>query len=204
MNQHTDQSSRRLVRVAVVAAVLAAAALAPATSAAPLVREHYSGTDSWEDDGCGFTIHGEATFEGVFMLKQPLTDGAPPYLFDNYSVIVTLMVNGRTVTITNQALYKDLRITHVDGTVYQFVSIESGQPFVAVGDDGTVLFHYRGLSARGSWSTRSETPTWTTTCSSMAASRCYWTRDGIRCSTPTSALRWRRISSASCRLQRRC
>ena len=149
MNQHTDQSSRRLVRVAVVAAVLAAAALAPATSAAPLVREHYSGTDSWEDDGCGFTIHGEATFEGVFMLKQPRTDGAPPYLFDNYSVIVTLTANGRTVTITNQALYKDLRITHVDGTVYQFVSIESGQPFVGVGDDGTVLFHDRGLLKTG-------------------------------------------------------
>jgi hypothetical protein len=149
MNQHTEHSSRRLVRVAVVAAILAAAALAPATSAAPLERGHYSGTDSWDDDGCGFPIHGEATFEGVFMLKQPRTDGAPPYLFDNYNVVVTLTANGRTITIRNQGLYKDLRITHVDGTVYQFVSIEAGQPFVAIGDDSTVLFHDRGLVKTG-------------------------------------------------------
>jgi hypothetical protein len=79
------------------------------------------------------------------MLKQPRSDGAPPYLFDNYEVHEVLTANGRTLTIDHQGLYKDLRITHVEGTVYEFVAIEAGRPFVARAEDGTVLFHDRGL-----------------------------------------------------------
>ena len=50
----------------------------------PLQREHYSGSNSFNISGCGFVIHDAVTFEGVFMLKAPRADGAPPYLFDNY------------------------------------------------------------------------------------------------------------------------
>ena len=61
-----------------------ALALPVAAQAAPLEREHYSGTDSFDFDDCGFTVHEEVTFEGTFMLKAPRAQGAPPYLFDNY------------------------------------------------------------------------------------------------------------------------
>ena len=44
---------------------------------------------------------------------------------------VTNVANDRTVTITNQGLYKDLQIAHVEGTVYRFAAIETGRPFVA-------------------------------------------------------------------------
>jgi hypothetical protein len=124
---------------------LLALAMAAPVQAAPLVRENYSGTDSFDFDDCGFVIHDEIVFEGVFMLKAPRADGAPPYLFDNYHTTETLTANGRTLTIEHQGLYKDLRITLVEGTIYQFVAIESGQPFVATGEDGTVLIFDRGL-----------------------------------------------------------
>lgn len=120
-------------------------ALAGPVQAAPLVREHYSGTDSYDFNDCGFDVHVEVSFEGVFMLKKPRSDGAPPYLFDNYEVHEILTANGRSLTFDHQGLYKDLRITHVEGTIYQFVAIEAGRPFVARAEDGTVLFHDRGL-----------------------------------------------------------
>ena len=64
------------------------------------------------------------------MLKAPRGNGAPPYLFDNYEAHEVLTANGRTLTIDHQGMYKDLHISLVEGTVYQFVSMEAGQPFV--------------------------------------------------------------------------
>ena len=46
-------------------------ALPAAAQAAPLEREHYSGSDSFDFDDCGFPVHDEVTFEGTFMLKAP-------------------------------------------------------------------------------------------------------------------------------------
>ena len=125
-------------------ALLLLAVAAPA-QARPLERENYSGTDSFDFDDCGFVIHNEVTFEGVFMLKAPRGDGAPPYFFDNYEAHEVLSANGRSLTIDHQGIYKDLRITHVSGTIYQFVAQEAGRPFVARDSDGNILFHDRGL-----------------------------------------------------------
>ena len=120
-------------------------ALPTAAQAAPIEREHYSGTDSFDFQDCGFTIHDEVTFEGVFMLKAPREDGAPPYLFDNYDNRETLSAHGKTLTIDHQGIYKDLRITQVEGTVYQFVAMEAGQPIVVRDGDGDVLIRDRGV-----------------------------------------------------------
>jgi len=125
-----------------VAPLLATAA--PAASAAPLERENYSFTDSFTVD-CGFPIHNEVTGKGTFILKAPRTPGGPPYLMDNYEVHETLTANGRTLFVDHQGLYKDLHITLVEGTVYQFVSMESGRPFVVTDPEGNVLFRDRGL-----------------------------------------------------------
>jgi hypothetical protein len=127
------------------AAALLAMALAIPVQAAPIEYEHYSGTDSFDFDDCGFVIHDEVVFEGVFMLKAPRTDGAPPRLFDNYHSIETLTANGRTATIEHQGLYKDLHITLVEGTIYQFVSMESGQPYTVRDGDGNLLLRDRGV-----------------------------------------------------------
>ena len=64
--------------------------------------------------------------------------------FDNYEVHETLTANGRMLTIDQQGLFKDLRITHVEGTIYQFVAIEVGQPFVIRDEQGKRLIHDRG------------------------------------------------------------
>lgn len=113
--------------------------------AAPLEREHYSGSDSFDFAECGPVIHNETTFEGVFMLKAPTKPGAPPRYFDNYEVHEVLTANGRTLTIDHNGLFKDLHATLVSGTTYRFVVQESGQPFVVRDEAGAVLYRDRGL-----------------------------------------------------------
>lgn len=128
-------------------AALAAVALAvpTAANASPLEREIYSGTDSFDFDDCGFLIHGEVSFSGLFMLKAPRGDDSLPLYFDNYEAHEVLTANGRTLTIDHQGLYKDVRITLVEGTTYQIEAMEAGQPFVARDGEGNLLFHDRGL-----------------------------------------------------------
>jgi hypothetical protein len=131
-------------RLIPVIALLAMALAGPA-HAAPIEWEHYSGTDSFDFDDCGFVIHDDVVFDGVFMLKAPESPGAPPRLFDHYHSIETLSANGRTATIEHQGLYKDLHITQVEGTIYQFVAMEAGQPFIVRDADGNVLLRDKGV-----------------------------------------------------------
>jgi len=120
-------------------------AMALPAQGAPLERENYSGTDSFDFDDCGPLVHNEVSFSGVFMLKAPSGPGAPPRLFDNYEVHEVLTANGRTLTVDHNGLYKDMRATLISGTTYRFVAQESGQPFVMRDDTGAVLFRDRGL-----------------------------------------------------------
>jgi hypothetical protein len=125
-------------------------AIPSVASARPLEREHYSGTftETFIEDECGepITIDYVNTFSGVFMLKHGRRGDPTPYLLDNYSGVETYtnVANGATFTVAHQGLWKDLRIEHVEGTVYRFTALESGRPVVAIGPDGTRLVFDRG------------------------------------------------------------
>jgi hypothetical protein len=118
--------------------------------AAPLEREHYSfeTTDTFTDTECGdpITIDYAAQFSGVFMLKKGRAGDPTPYFFDNYSGVETFTntANNKTATLLHQGLFKDVRIEHVDGTVYQITAIETGRPVVAIGPEGNKLITDRG------------------------------------------------------------
>jgi len=53
-------------------------------------------------------------------------------------------VNGKTATIVHQGLFKDVRIRHVEGTIYEFTAIETGRPVVVFGPNGKRLIFDRG------------------------------------------------------------
>lgn len=133
-------------RLFLTAAAVFLLAAAPA-QAAPLERAHYSDSFSDDFDDCGFDVHVEGTAEGVFMLKT--RNGNPtPFYFDNYEVHLTYSANGKSFTQDANGLYKDLRITLVEGTIYRFEAIETGQPFVARDSDGNVVYRDRGFLGR--------------------------------------------------------
>jgi hypothetical protein len=143
--------ARKLVRIAATSAALSiTVALAPVASAAPLEREHYSFTDSFSFEDCGFRVDEDVAGEGLFILKAGHAGDPTPYFFDNYNVVETLTnpATGEWFTISHNALSKDLRITNVEGTVYDFVAIETGQPFVVRDSDGNVVSRDRGNLVR--------------------------------------------------------
>ena len=122
----------RVVSLLVVCVVGIVGGGASAVGAAPLEREHYSSQDqdTFTDTECGapITIDYTAEFSGVFMLKQGRAGDPTPYFFDNYSGVETFtnVANGKTATLAHQGLFKDVRVEHVEGTIYQFTAIETG------------------------------------------------------------------------------
>jgi hypothetical protein len=150
MRPQNQRTFRGAARLAALLAVLGLAAMAPAVQAAPLEREHYSFTDSFTFDDCGFPIIDDTVGEGLFMLKQGVAGDPTPRLFDNYNLVETITNadTGAWFTVTHNGLYKDLKITNIGGTVYQFVAIETGQPFVVRDSDGNVVMRDRGNLVR--------------------------------------------------------
>jgi hypothetical protein len=143
--------ARSVMRVAIGAVALSIAALmAPAAYAAPIEREHYSFTDSFTFDDCGFPGITDLVGHGVFMLKKGVAGDPTPRVFDNYDVLetVTNADTGKWFTISHNGLYKDLKITLVSGTIYQFTAIETGQPFVVRDSEGNVVLRDRGNLVR--------------------------------------------------------
>ena len=88
----------------------------------------------------------EATFSGNFMLKAG-RHGSPPYFFDNYryrEVWTDLSAPTRMVIHQGNALWRDHKITLVEGTTYHFEVIEAGQPSTWWTVDGEPIFRDRG------------------------------------------------------------
>jgi hypothetical protein len=132
----------RVVSVGVACVGALVVGLASPAGAEPIEREHYSfrESDTFTDTECGapITIDYAAEFSGLFMLKEGRAGDPTPYLFDNYSAVETYtnVANGKTFTLIHQGLFKDLQIELVEGTVYQFTAIETGQPVFGIGPDG--------------------------------------------------------------------
>jgi hypothetical protein len=115
-------------------------------SGAPLERRHYSGTDSFSFNDCGFQIDGVVTFSGLFMLKAGRQGDPTPYYFDNYEyrTVYTNPATGTWLTVSGNGLYKDLHIVNVTGTVYHFEAIEVGRPFQVRDMAGILIVKDRG------------------------------------------------------------
>ena len=124
----------------------ASTSVAATVHAAPIVRDHYSGTDSGTFDDSGFDINFEVEFSGVFMLKQGRKGDPTPYYFDNYDyrTVYTNADTGAWLTQSGNGLYKDLKIVNVSGTVYRFEAIEVGRPFRIHDMDGKLVIADRG------------------------------------------------------------
>lgn len=141
--------STRIRRLAVAAAaVLALTSLAVApTAAGTLAHEHYSDGESGTWDDCGYEYEFEGRWEGLFTLKPGRAGNPTPYLTDNYEWhwINRNPDNGKWFSERGQATYKDVKITHLEGTVYRFIAQESGSPYTIRTSDGEIISMDRGL-----------------------------------------------------------
>lgn len=108
--------------------------------------DHYRWSDQWSYDDCGFPVEVDATFSGTFRLLDGRAGNPTPYYFDNYEAhfVTRNPANGKWFREDAQGLYRDLRITNVAGTVYEFQAIEVGRPYVLTDMNGQKVYFDRG------------------------------------------------------------
>ncbi len=107
---------------------------------------HYSWVDFFTYDDCGLTVEATAEGSGSFRLRPGKHGDPTPYLFDNYEyrVVHTNPDNGKWFVEEGQGMYRDLKITNVEGTIYTFVAQETGRPYSLTDMDGNKVFFDRG------------------------------------------------------------
>ena len=129
---------------ATVAALVAMAVPAQAT-----VQDHVHYSDSFSDDftECGFSLHLEGVASGNARIRvgKGVLDTAYFGLNNyEYTVKITNTANGRFFTEWGDAIILDVSATHVEGSIFQFTTVESGRPYNLSDASGNVLVRDRG------------------------------------------------------------
>ena len=133
-----------LLAVATVAALFTVAIPAQAT-----VRNHEHYSQPYSDDfaACGFAIHVEGLATGNARIRVGKRDLDTAFFgLDNYafSETWTNTANGRTLTIWGNGIIRDVKATHVEGSIFQFTTVESGRTFNLVDASGRLVLRDRG------------------------------------------------------------
>jgi len=143
-------SLRQYPRGLGVIAGLAVAALlaigAPAAGATVIGQEHYSGTDTFSFNDCGFWLDGQSTFYGQALLR--VDPGGQAFLVKDkfwFRDVLTNRDTGKWFAITGNVLFHEIKATQISGNIYEFVAIEAGQPFVLEDSAGNVIARDRGV-----------------------------------------------------------
>jgi hypothetical protein len=148
-------SSAKWRRMALVAAIgLGAGLVAAGTASATMFQkvEPYAGVDNFPIDGyCGLAeVQLNVEFSGKVHIREGKGKQASAFFFhDNYSALETITnrQNGKFFTISHDGVNKDIRATRVEGSIFEFVSQDVGQPFVVRDMDGNVVLRDRGAIA---------------------------------------------------------
>ena len=99
------------------------------------------------DDLCGIAVTRDSTFSGSFRIRVDRSGGQAFFqrLNFTYRDVFTNPLNGRTITFEGHSVSNELTATQVDGNVYEFRTIEAGQPFVVRDGVGRVVLRDRGV-----------------------------------------------------------
>jgi hypothetical protein len=127
-------------------AVMAVLAFGGPAAATVTGQEHYSGTDSFSFDDCGFTLEVQSEFHGQALFR--VDRGGEAFLVkDTFSFrdVVTNPETGMWFVIRGNALFHEIKATQVSGTIYEFVAIEAGQPFILEDSAGNIIVRDRGV-----------------------------------------------------------
>jgi hypothetical protein len=132
---------------ATVCVATAVAVIGTQTAGATVVdRGTYSGTEPFVVDDCDFPLNGVSTFSGHFRARAD-HGGQAFYALDNYRFrdVITNPETGKWFVIRGNGLFIETKATLVEGTVYEFVQHDAGQPFVIEDSAGRVIVRDRGL-----------------------------------------------------------
>ena len=103
------------------------------------------------EDLCGVAVVRDGVFSGTFRIRagKGADDQA---FFQRLNLRATDVfinpANGRTLTFETKSLQNELKARRVSGNVFEFTTIESGQPFVVRDSAGRVVHRDRGSIRR--------------------------------------------------------
>lgn len=138
---------RRSVSMAAASAALSALLIlsAPSAGATVVDRERYEFTDSFTFDDCGFEVSVESAGHGVASIRVGTGELDSAFFAHNkYWYTDTYSANGKFFTITGNGLFQEIRAIPRGGSLFEFTSVEAGQPFTVTDMNGEVLFRDRG------------------------------------------------------------
>jgi len=139
---------RTMLISAVGAALLALPLAAGPVGATVVLRDHYSDDYAFSFDDCGFWVDVSGHDQGMAQLRVGKGEFASAFfLHDNYSFVETWTNRdtGDFITVSGNGLTHETKATHVSGTIYEFTSIDAGQPFVVRDSDGNLILRDRGV-----------------------------------------------------------
>jgi hypothetical protein len=119
----------------------------PADATMYLKVEPYAGSETQDFPACGLNIHHVIDFGGKLSIRAGKGDLAGAFFgHDNYWYVETWtnVANGKFFTISGNALNKDVKATHIEGTIFQFVTNTVGQPYTVRDMSGAVVLRDRG------------------------------------------------------------
>lgn len=118
-----------------------------AAPAGATVIAHEKFDDVYSDDfqDCGLSLHVEGVASGNLVTREGREEGT---FFGHvnyaYNEVITNTANGKSVLGSGRATFQETKATHVAGTIFEFSSVEAGQPFVVRDMDGKVILRDRG------------------------------------------------------------
>jgi hypothetical protein len=140
--------SVRAVRSLVAAAgvMLALGVCAVPAGATVIHQGTDSGTDHFSFDDCGFTLNVDVTFEFRTHLRvDQMGQAFLEHTIFRITDTITNPATGGYFYIVHRGVYNEIKATQVEGTVYEFVAVEAGQPFVIKDASGNVVSRDRGV-----------------------------------------------------------
>ena len=111
-------------------------------------NDRYSDDYAFSFDDCGFWMDVSGHDSGVAHLRVGKgTFASAFFLHDNYQFLETWTRRdtGDFFTVSGNGLSHETKATHVSGTIYEFTSINAGQPFVVHDSDGNLVLRDRGV-----------------------------------------------------------
>ena len=140
---------RQLIPLGILTTVITLATVAPA-GATVIEHSKYSFTESTEHvDVCGVDVRHDDVFTGIahFRVGTGKTDSAF-FSIDNYKQVTTLTnyANGHFVWIEHDAIWVDTKATRISGSVFEFTTINAGQPLRIRDSTGRIVSRDVGVA----------------------------------------------------------
>jgi hypothetical protein len=144
---------RRALAGSLLALALVSVSAVPAGATIYQKVEFYSGSeDLGTFDDCGPTVSHTVVYSGKFMIRAGKGNLAGAFFgHDVFSYTETFTnitplssSEGKFFTISGSYLNQDVRATHVEGAIFEFVTHQVGQPYVVRNMAGRAVLRDRG------------------------------------------------------------